>query len=83
MLPFLFGPAQPERKALRTIFFSILPYSLVLATIDHHPSHYFLPLVACTGPMLLASVALVGRRGRVLMALSIGGICLYLWNDFV
>ena len=83
VIPFLFGPAQAERKALRTIFFSILPYSLVLATIDHHPSHYFLPLVACTGPMLLASVALVGRSGRILTALSIGGICLYLWNDFV
>ena len=83
VIPFLLGPKRAERQALRTIFFSILPYSLILATIDHHPSHYFLPLVACTGPMLLASIGCVGKRGNILLVLSIGGICLYLWNDFV
>jgi hypothetical protein len=83
ILPFLFGPQRKERQALRIIALSIAPYSLLLATIDHHPSHYFLPLVACTGPMLVATTSLVGKKGNILVALAIGGISLYLWNDFV
>lgn len=83
VIPFLYGPDREERNHLRFLMFSILPYALILGTIDHSPSHYFLPLVACTGPMLVASISLVGKRGSMLAALSICGICLYLWNDFV
>ena len=83
VLPFLFGPDQKERLHLRIIAFSIAPYSLLLSTIDHHPSHYFLPLVACTGPMFVLCTSLVGKRASILVALSVSGIGFFLWNDFV
>jgi len=83
VLPFLLGPERAERRSLRIIAFSIAPYSLLLSTIDHHPSHYFLPLVACTGPMFVLTTSLVGKRASLLIALALGGIGFFLWNDFV
>ena len=34
---------------------AVLAYSALLATIDHHPTHYFLPLVALTGVMVVVA----------------------------
>jgi hypothetical protein len=48
--------ATPTRKA-RALLLGALAYSALLATIDHHPSHYFLPLVALTGPAVVGGLA--------------------------
>lgn len=44
-------------QAARALLAAALAYSCVLATVDHHPTHYFLPLVGLTGPALAAAAA--------------------------
>ena len=40
-LPFLWGTRTPARTNLQWIMGCALGYSSLLATIDHHPSHYY------------------------------------------
>jgi len=47
--------AGATRSALRWLVAGAGAYSLMLATIDHHPTHYFLPLVGLTGAMVVAA----------------------------
>ena len=53
------GPRSPSRWLLLTA----LTYSLLLCTIDHFPTHYFLPLVHLVGAAF-AIAALSNRAGR-------------------
>lgn len=55
ILPWLFGSPSPMRRGLRTITAATVAYALVLGTVDHHPSHYFLPLVGFAGAMAVAA----------------------------
>ena len=52
----LTGPQSSARRAAQGILLGGLAYAALLATIDHHPTHYFLPLVALCGPALGAAV---------------------------
>lgn len=71
----LWGARSPARQALRALFAAVFSYSLLLATVDHHPTHYFLPLVAVTGPMVVAAAALQPRwRGNLLAGLVLVGV---------
>ena len=49
------GARNPPRLALRALLAAALAYSALLCTIDHHPTHYYLPLVGLTGPMVVAA----------------------------
>ena len=80
-LPMAFGASTPERRALRFLLVSIGLYSMLLCTIDHHPTHYFLPLVAFTGP-ILALAATTLRRPMIrngLVVLWLLGLLRFLW----
>jgi uncharacterized membrane protein len=72
--------ASPARSAARWLLGAAGLYSVLLATIDHHPTHYFLPLVAVTGvAVVAASDALVKRWMRVaLPAAVLMGVCVFL-----
>ncbi|MBM74164.1 MAG: hypothetical protein CMK59_02080 [Proteobacteria bacterium] len=86
IVPFLFGSSgQPERKSLHVILGATFAYSLLLATIDHHPSHYFLPLVALTAPCLVLSSSLLPTASgrKLLLYLGLLGVGIYLWNGVV
>jgi hypothetical protein len=84
-LPFVLGAPTQSRRNLQLILGSALVYSLFLATIDHHPSHYFLPLVAFTGPSLVCASDCLREQAprRALVLLSLFGIGIYLWNGVV
>lgn len=72
------GPGSPARRGARALVGAALAYSLLLSSIDHHPSHYFLPLVALSGPALVAASA--ASRNRVL-AWALPLLCLAgLWT---
>ena len=60
--PFLLGHANRLRNNLRVILGTALLYSLILGTIDHNPSHYFLPLVALTGPAVICAIGSLPNR---------------------
>ena len=86
IVPFLFGSSvQAERKSLHVILGATFAYSLLLATIDHHPSHYFLPLVALTAPCLVLSSSLLPTASgrKLLLYLGLLGVGIYLWNGVV
>jgi hypothetical protein len=58
----------------RWILASVLLYSLLLCTIDHFPSHYFLPLVAGMGISMAVATRRVPRgwaRETVGLALAV------------
>ena len=61
-------------RLARWILACILVYSLFLCTIDHFPSHYFLPLVAGMG----VSMAIATRRLPVGAIRELGGLLLAL-----
>ena len=63
-------PAGPARAGVRAVLLPALAYSALLCTIDHHPTHYFLPLVALTGPAVGATCA--GLPGRAGAAVGLG-----------
>ena len=75
------GSINPARRALRWLLASIGLYSLLLATIDHHPTHYFLPLVAVTGvAVVCASDALQQATLRWLLpVMTLIGVWVFLW----
>jgi len=81
----LWGTLTPERRALRFLLAAALSYSLFLCTIDHHPSHYFLPLVALTGPAVGVAAATLRRpQARVgLVVIALLGVLSQLWLGYV
>ena len=80
-----FGPRNAHRTSLRAVLLVAIAYSLFLCTIDHHPTHYFLPLVALTGPCVVAASAAVGGglRGSVLAGLQLLGVAWFLSGNRV
>jgi len=72
--------ASPARRNLRWLLSAIGLYSLMLATIDHHPTHYFLPLIAMTGVALACGAAatknVILRRGLPVACLA--GLAIFL-----
>jgi len=68
------------RPAGRWLLGSALAYSLLLCTIDHHPTHYFLPLVALTGPAAVAASAAPSHRGAryAVSLLTLAGLWIFL-----
>lgn len=81
-LPFLFNGYN---KTITPLLLSILGYGLLLGTIDHHPSHYFLPLVACTGPVFVACSTCIPQPNHQKLYLGLGvvGVLIYLWFGIV
>jgi hypothetical protein len=75
------GPPNPPRRALCWLLASIGAYSLMLATIDHHPTHYFLPLVAISGvAVICASDAIRTATLRWLVpVMTLIGVWIFLW----
>ena len=75
-----FASDSPARTSTRWLLNSIGLYSLMLATIDHHPTHYFLPLVAVTGvATATASASVRSRRLQwALPAMVLAGVLLFL-----
>lgn len=64
----------PTRRRAAALLGATLAYSALLATVDHHPTHYFLPLVALSGPALVAaSASLRGPWPWLLGALHLAG----------
>ena len=64
---------------------AIVIYSLFLCTIDHHPTHYFLPLVACTGVAVVAASATTTRPAlrTAFPTLCLLGLWIFLRNGQV
>ena len=56
-------------------------YSGMLATIDHHPTHYFLPLVGLTGVAVMCASATHGHKviQWLLPLLTLIGVWVFLW----
>lgn len=77
-LPFGGGAA---RRAALFLLGTLGVYSLILATVDHHPTHYFLPFVAMSGPMLGAAATATGRPAlsMALPILGLIGALFFLW----
>jgi hypothetical protein len=76
---------SPSRSGLRWLIGSIGGYSLLLCTIDHHPTHYFLPLVAVTGvAVVCASDAVQHSVTRMAIPLlCLIGVFIFLWRGDV
>ena len=72
--------ASPARTATRWLLSAIGLYSLMLATIDHHPTHYFLPLVAVTGVATVTASAATSRHHlKLALPLAVlSGVLLFL-----
>lgn len=79
------GARNPPRLALRALLAAALAYSALLCTIDHHPTHYFLPLVGLTGPMVVAAAAATRHRllRSALPVLVLAGLWAFLWRSQV
>ena len=77
--------ASAARMATRWLLTAIGLYSLLLATIDHHPTHYFLPLVAITGvAAVTATASLQSTRLRIALPVAVlGGVLLFLTHGDV
>jgi hypothetical protein len=70
------GAPTLARRGARFLLLGAFAYSLILSTVDHHPTHYFLPLVALTGPALIATSAALPWRwlAWALVLLTLGGL---------
>lgn len=70
------GAPTLARRGARFLLLGAFAYSLILCTVDHHPTHYFLPLVALTGPALIATSAALPWRwlAWALVLLTLGGL---------
>ena len=77
------GRDSAARRACRAVLLGAAAYSGILCTVDHHPSHYFLPLLALTGPALAAASAAISERrptlGAALPVVALLGLCHLLW----
>lgn len=76
------GRPTPARRRLWFLLGGALTYSAILCTIDHHPTHYFLPLVAMTGPLVVTAATI--PRWRPLRwappLLTLIGLAWFLWE---
>ena len=73
------GRDTEARAGGRGLLLAALAYSALLCTVDHHPTHYYLPLVALTGPLVMAGAASLPRRaGIALAAAHLVGIAIFL-----
>ncbi len=79
------APGAATRRATAFLLGAFGAYSLVLCTVDHHPSHYFLPLVAASGVALGVASAGFPRRGMgtLLPTLGLIGVALFLYRGQV
>ena len=79
------GREGHSRRALRWLMTATLIYSAMLATIDHHPTHYFLPLVALTGVALVCASDSFRSDWMqwAVPALTLLGLGLFLWTGDV
>jgi hypothetical protein len=68
----LCSPSSARRSA-RWLLGSIGIYSLMLATIDHHPTHYFLPLIWVTA---VAVICATGAVSRPILKTGVPVLCL-------
>ncbi len=70
------------RTGLRWVLGSIATYSLLLCTIDHHPTHYFLPLVGITGVAVVCASASIEKRWlqNTLISTCLFLLFVFLWN---
>ena len=75
-------PPSDARTGLRWLLGSIGTYSLLLCTIDHHPTHYFLPLVAITGVAVVCASASIQKPWlqRTLVSVCLFFLFVFLWN---
>ena len=64
-----------SNKGARWVLGTALGYSLILCTIDHFPSHYFLPLVAMMG-LAMALTTNQPRSRRVRETAGIAAACI-------
>ena len=80
-----FGPRNPARSGLRTVLTVAVLYSTFLCTIDHHPTHYFLPLVALVGPAMVAAAGSIRSRpvAHALVAAQLVGLLWFLSGNRV
>jgi len=76
-VPFLW---HKRGSVLRIMLGGTLIYSLILATIDHDPTHYFLPLIAITGPCFIYASSIITQplQQRTFLGLGIFGSLFYL-----
>lgn len=74
-----------SRSALRWLLGSIGGYSLLLCTIDHHPTHYFLPLVAVIGVAVVCASDAAQRKSTrtAIPLLCLIGVFIFLWRGDV
>lgn len=79
------GPRSTPRSHLRVVLAVALTYSALLCTVDHHPTHYFLPLVALMGPATIAASACYGDklRSHGLVLFQLTGVLAYLSTNRV
>ena len=79
------GRHNPPRAGARALIASALAYSVFLATIDHDPTHYYLPLIALTGPaVVVGSAATHQRTVRIAVPIVIFvGLLAFLWKSQV
>lgn len=87
--PWLLGSPSPTRRGLRAIAAAIGAYALVLGTVDHHPSHYFLPLVGFAGALAVGAstldlpAPLPAFARRLVAPLVLLGVGWFLWRGEV
>ena len=68
-------------RGARWVLGSAVVYSLFLCTIDHFPTHYFLPLVALSGVAIGANAgALRGLWSQLLPTLAAIAAVVFLWQ---
>jgi hypothetical protein len=81
----LIGPRSQARDGLRFLALGFGCYSLMLCTIDHHVTHYFLPLVGATGVAVWVASATVSNRWlrTGLPLLCLAGLAHFLWTGQV
>lgn len=79
------GARTQARQGVRFLLLGFGIYSLMLCTIDHHVTHYFLPLVGATGAALWAASAATGNKWlrNGLPAACLAGLWIFLWNGQV
>jgi hypothetical protein len=75
-------PPSKARSGLRWLLGSIGTYSLLLCTIDHHPTHYFLPLIGITGVAVVCASASIQKTWlqNTLLLTCLFFLLVFLWN---
>jgi len=81
----LIGAKTNARQGVRYLLGAFGAYSLLLCTIDHHVTHYFLPLIGATGAAVWAASGAASnkwvRNGLPILCLI--GLWIFLWNGQV